>query len=379
MKKHVNRVLIKTIVYGFYQENTGLLVFLFLTIFVNFFYTRVPNQLHLTKEQISQNAFRLAITSVSEPIGIVVFFSICFLYSVKSWKYVAKRLSYPDVKFLFYSTNSLKKAEHIKCWSYVQLIIMIPIVIIVFYAVIIGIIFNYYKIPAVLPVYLVVLVLIGAFRYAAIVDNTEDPYCNVNKNGWLKSWPKPIFSLFLYEITDKQRVVYAVSKLISISSSICIIIIFPTSNSDVRLYGVIGLCTAISHAIILYKSNEFEILYLDFIRNFPRSKWRIFCEYLAQCFLILIPELLWFTFLGKWNKIIPGACLMLSTALLMRMIIAQMSFNTYKYLKLIFVLFIIYLFANLFGLTLLITFVNLSFILIIGIFYKRFGMSDLFS
>ena len=114
MKRPLTRVLIKVVANGFYQEHTGLLLSLFIVIFINFFYTSVLNQTHLTEEQIIQNALKLVITTVSEPLGVVFLFSLCFLYSVKSWQYVAGRLKRVDVQFLFYSSNALSWARQVQ-------------------------------------------------------------------------------------------------------------------------------------------------------------------------------------------------------------------------------------------------------------------------
>lgn len=107
MKRPLTRVLLKVMASGFYQEHTGWLISLFLVVFINFFWTRVPNQNHLTEAQILENGFRLVIMSVSEPIGVAALLGVCFAYSLKSWHYVAGRLKSADVQFLTYSSNAL--------------------------------------------------------------------------------------------------------------------------------------------------------------------------------------------------------------------------------------------------------------------------------
>jgi ABC-2 type transport system ATP-binding protein len=107
MTHPLTRVLLRVVARGFYQQHTGGLITLFLLVFINFFWTRVPNQSHLTAEQITQNGFRLVILSVSEPLGITLLLGSCFGYSLKSWHYVAGRLQRPDVQFLAYSSNAL--------------------------------------------------------------------------------------------------------------------------------------------------------------------------------------------------------------------------------------------------------------------------------
>ena len=84
MKRPLTRSLVKVFANGFYRENTGLLLTLFITVFINFFYTNVLNQTHLTKNEIIQNALKLVIGSVSEPLGTLLLLFVFFVYSLKS-------------------------------------------------------------------------------------------------------------------------------------------------------------------------------------------------------------------------------------------------------------------------------------------------------
>jgi hypothetical protein len=107
MKRPLTRVLLKVVASGFYQQHTGGLITLFLLVFSNFIWTQVPNQNHVTHEQLLQNGFRLVLTAVSEPLGMAALLGLCLLYSLKSWHYVAGRLKSPDMQFLAYSSNAL--------------------------------------------------------------------------------------------------------------------------------------------------------------------------------------------------------------------------------------------------------------------------------
>ncbi|OUJ74791.1 hypothetical protein [Hymenobacter crusticola] len=352
MKKPVTRVLFKIIANGFYRENTGLLLSLFVLIFINFFYTNVLNQTHLTPEQLIQTALKLVISTVSEPLGVVILFNLFFLYSLKSRRYVARRLKGVDVQFLFYSTNALSFKQQVQSWSIVQLVLSLPIIILGLYAVLVGLIFDYWLIPLTIPVYLLILIVANASYYTQILNNNliETP-SGVAKAGWIKGWPKPLFSLFLYEVITKKRAAYAITKLVSLVSITLIFNVFSDSRSDLRLLGIISLCIALAHIILLYQSREFELFYLRFARNFPHSQWQVYGQQVALCSLLLLPELVWFLVASEFSTGLIGACLLLSVTLLFRNLLYWLGQRMTYYLRLVFGLFIFFLLTNLFGFT----------------------------
>ncbi|WP_375436339.1 hypothetical protein [uncultured Hymenobacter sp.] len=114
MKRPLTRALIKIVATGFYRQHTGFLLSLFVLVFINFFYTNVLNQTHLTREQLLQTALKLVISSVSEPLGVVLLFGLFLLYSWKSWQYVAGRLQGVDVQFLYYSSTALRWTRQVQ-------------------------------------------------------------------------------------------------------------------------------------------------------------------------------------------------------------------------------------------------------------------------
>ncbi|MVM35468.1 hypothetical protein GO755_35935 [Spirosoma sp. HMF4905] len=351
MKRPLTRVLVKVVTNGFYREHTGLLLSLFIVIFINFFYTSVLNQTHLTKEQIILNALKLAITSVSEPLGVVFLFSLCFLYTMKSWQYVAGRLKRVDVQFLFYSSNALSQVRQVQSWSIVQLIIVLPIVALGVFAMIIGFAFGHWIIPLLIPVYLLTLILYSASYYTRLINTTVTEPANVTRLTWLRSWPKPFFSLFLYEVIAKKRVTYAITKLASAISIVLIFTIFPDAHTDIRLFGILSLCIALAHVILIYQSSEFELFYLRFARNFPYSQWQLYCQQGALYSLLLLPEIVWFLAVGGVREGLIGTLLTLSITLLFRALLYGLGQRMDYYLRAVFGLFTFSLLLILFGFT----------------------------
>ncbi len=216
---------------------------------------------------------------------------------------------------------------------------------------IIGFTFGHWIIPLLIPVYLLALILYSGAYYTRLINATVVQPVNVARFAWLRSWPKPLFSLFLYEVISKKRVTYAITKLASSISITLIFNIFPDSHADVRLVGVMSLCVALTHVILIYQSSEFELFYLRFARNFPYSHWQLYCQQGALYSLLLLPELVWFLVVGEFKAGLIGAFLMLSITLLFRALLYGIGQRMDYYLRSIFGLFIVFLLTILFGFT----------------------------
>jgi len=345
------RVLVKLLAKGFYREHTGLLLSLLILIFSNFFYTNVLNQTHLTPEQIIETALKLVISTVSEPLGVVIFAGILLIYSVKTWQYVGARLKEPDTAFLFYSINALSRPRQLRAWAVVQFVMCLPLVVLGAYAMLVGVAYGYWLVPLLIPVYLLALIGYSARYY---VDLTNNPAIEAARSvglTWLRAWPKPLFSLFLFEVVFRKRVPYAVTKAASLVSMALVFGVFPDSRSDLRLLGMIGLCVALIQAVLVYQTSEFELTYLRFARNFPYGKAQQYGQQIALYSLLLLPEILVLFFAATLPKALVGFLLMLGVTLLFRAVLYQLGQHMKLYLRVAFGLFIGFLLLNLFGFT----------------------------
>ncbi|WP_324679231.1 hypothetical protein [Hymenobacter sp. GOD-10R] len=256
------------------------------------------------------------------------------------------------MQFLFYSSNALRWTRQVQTWSIVQLVIAIPIIILGVYAMIIGMAFGYWLIPLLIPICLLALTVYNASHYTRLINNnTVVAPPKADRLAALRSWPKPLFSLFLYEVFSKKWVAYAVTKLASLVSIVLIFSVFPDSHSDMRLLGIISLCVAVAHVILIYQASEFELFYLRFARNFPYSRWQVYGQQVALYSLLVLPELVWFLVVGKSSQGLLGALLLLSVTLLFRALLYWLGQQMTYYLRLVFGLFIFFLLTNLFGFT----------------------------
>lgn len=351
MNRPLTRVLVKIMVKGFYRAHTGLLLSLFILVFINFFYTSVLNQTHLTQEQIIRNALKLVLITVSEPLGVLVLFSLWACYSLKSGQYVARRLQEVDAQFLFYSSNAFSSVNQLTAWSIVQVIISLPIISLGVFAMIIGISYGHWVIPVVIPVYLAALITINAFIYKNLVTGTVAKPIEDDRLIWLRGWPKPRFSLFLYEVMHKKRVTYLVTKCISVVSVVLLLSVFSDAHTDTRLFGLIGLCTALAHVILLYELSAFDAGYLRFARNFPSSHWQRYRQQVTLYTVLLLPEIVLLMALSAWSGGLLCTFLTISLLLLFRSLLYPLGQRMDSYLRIVFGFFVVFLLLILFGLT----------------------------
>ncbi|WP_157530911.1 hypothetical protein [Hymenobacter norwichensis] len=360
MKRPLTRALVKIIATGFYRQHLGFLLALFVVLFLNVLYTPVLNQTHLTPEQILVTALKLVVSSVSEPLGVGLLGGLFLLYSWKSWQYVARHLQGADVQFLYYSSNALPWSRQVQSWTLVQLVVCLPLVMISLYAMFVGVAFGYWLIPFLLPVYMLALLIGSGVYYTRLLNNTTaaEPF-QADRLAWLRRWPKPLFSLFLYELLDKKRLPYTVTKALSLSSIALLWSVFPASRLDPRLFEFLGLCSALTHAVLLFQAREFEKFYLQFTRNFPHSCWQIAGQQVALYSMLLLPELLGLLMIGPFQHGLLGAALLLSVTLFFRALLARPGLRLPTYLRVVFGCFLVFLFVLLFGFTQWLIIVNL--------------------
>jgi len=352
VRKPLTRALIKILATGFYRQHTGFLLALLVLVFSSFFYTNVLNQTHLTPDQQRQTALKLALSSVSEPWGILLLFSLFWLYTVKSRHYLAARLQAADLQFLRYSSNALSRGQQLQSWSLVQLVISAPLLIVGLYAMAVGVAYGYWLVPILLPVYLLTLTYWCAAYYTRLLN--EQLLIPPVQTDWLarlRSWPKPLFSLFFYELLAHQRVPFALTKVVSLLSLGLLFYVFADSHTDQRLLNLLSLTSALAQVVVLYQAHAFEQSYVRFARNFPYSAWHQFGQQVVLYSILLLPELVVLLAISPFPQGLRAMGVLLSVTLFFRTLFYPLNQRMTPYLRLVFGLFMSFLLLNLFGST----------------------------
>lgn len=351
MKNPLTRVLLRVVARGFYQEHTGWLSALFLILFINFFWTRVPDPTHITPEQRLQHGLGLVLLAVSEPLGVAALLGLGLGYSLKSGHYVAGRLKSADARFLVYSSTALPWGRQVAAWAVVQGVVLLPLIALCLYAVVVGLLFHHWLVPLLLPGYLLLLAVGAAAYYAHLLNDTTVRPDKVAGLGWARRWPKPMFSWFLYEVIARKRLSYLLAKLASAASIAGLLLAFPDARTDGRLVGLVALCCAFGHSVLAFQAHEFELFYLPFARSLPYGPGRVASQQVLLVGALLLPELLWLLVASPLRAGLSAAGLLLGVALLLRALLYRTGPRMTPYLRLAVGLFLFLLLANLFGLT----------------------------
>jgi len=145
--------------------------------------------------------------------------------------------------------------------------------------------------------------------------------------------------------------------------------LFPDA-ADQQIAPLIILSVTTIHSFLIYQEQQFQESRLHLLRNLPLSRIKLFFSFALVYFLITLPETLWlfskFPFLLSLMSCIFG----LSISFLFRSTVLLTGMNVFKYLLLIFCLFV-----SLFYLILLLRPEFLSLICLIisfSIYYFRF-------
>ena len=226
-----------------------------------------------------------------------------------------------------------------------------PMVGLCLYAIVVGFIFRHWLVPVLLPAYLLLLTLAGAGYYTRLLNNTVGKPDRPIGLTWARNWPKPFFSLFLYEIIAKKRLTYLLTKLASGASIALLLLAFPDSHADGRLAGMLALCCAVGHSVLVFQAGEFELFYLPFARNLPYGRGQVYSQQMLLYGVLLLPELGWLLVSNRLSTGLPAACLLLSVTLLLRTLLYWTGQRMNIFLRLVVGLLLFLLLANLFALT----------------------------
>lgn len=216
---------------------------------------------------------------------------------------------------------------------------------------VIGVVFHHWLVPVLLPGYLVLLTVLGAGYYTQLLNDTGVKPAKLATLPWARTWSKPFFSLFIYEVIAHKRLPYLLTKLASMGSAALLLLAFSDGRTDGRLLGLIALGWAVGHSILVFQAAAFEVGYLSFGRNLPYGRGRVYGQHLLLYGVLVLPELVWLLTAGGRSTGLPAAGLLLSVTLLLRAILYWTGPHMRSYLRLVIGLFLSFLLATLFGLT----------------------------
>jgi len=366
----LSRTLIKIFANGFYRVHAGLLLSLFITVFIYFLFINVLEQTRITPEERLMYNLSLALAFITNPVVMAVVFILWLIYTIKSWQYVAGQLKLADQQFIFYSSTAMPQAHQFKSWFLVQVIILLPIISYGLFALAIGIMFGYFVMPVIILLYILLLAVVSALVYIKWVNQLRE---TENQSYLLKiaaRWQKPFFSLFIYHVFDKLKLAYGLTKVLSGIAIAGLFHFFSDVKQDIRVAGIMVLTVITAHTILIYQEHRFKEIYMGFSRNLPYRRRKLLVDYIFLFILLLLPESIW---LLVHYKVLPATGLFLfglSTALLFCSLLYWFGLNMQKYLRWVGGLFLLFLLLIMFGCLWLLVPLNLGVAFLL--FYRNY-------
>ncbi len=333
------KVLFKIFVKGFYKAHSGLLLFFLVTVIMYGFFVEVLNHNHLPPSEVIKLNLLIVLTLISSPVALILVLVCWLIFTIKSWNYVSAHLLIHSNQFLFYSSTYIKKIDQFKSWFIVQFCISLPIVGYGLFVLSIGIIFGHHIAPIMILSFIFLLALISAFVYVSYVNHPVKVNSRSIFSRMINGWRKPFFSLFIYHAFDKLKIPLLITKFISCTIIVGGTYLLANVNDDLTVSGIITLGVVTAHAILVYRSFQFENMYLSFSRNFPLGKNRIYMNWAIAHLLLTLPENCWL--LARLDVGVGILLLLfnLSLAMLFRNLLYLIGSNMKKYLYWVFYLF----------------------------------------
>lgn len=359
MQHPLNKILSKIFVLGFYRAHAGILAVGF---FVMFGLVEPSQLLNYHKT--------LMLAFVSSPLMMAAVFTGWLLYAAKSAHYIMGQIAGVNQQFLFYSSNAFDKKEQLKSWAHIQMAVLLPIIIYGGVAAGVGIAHHFYIMPFAVIVYLCLLTALCAVLYTRTINKLVDGGKQSRLLRLTGNWQKPWFSLFIYHISDKQKLNWLITKGISWVLITGVFYLFADVAHDLRVAGIAILAVITAHTRLIFELRSFEEKWLSFARNLPYTRGLLFLNFVAVYLVLLLPETVWL--FSRFSPFIAGELLLagLSFAMLFHCLLYWLGLNMDKYLTWILGLFMLLFWVVMFKLLLLLAI--LTFAIAFLIFYRNY-------
>lgn len=364
----MTNVLLKVFGWRFYRENSGLLLFSYVSLISYCFFIKTVGN-YQPEESVFYHLM-LMMTFIVSPLIMLLVFALYLIYTIKSWQYVGKQLKLESNQFLFYSITASARVIQFKTLFCVQLIISLPLIGYWLFATILGIIFKANIIPLITLAYILILAVISALLYQHWLNAVRVPGRRSILGKISERWYKPVSSLFLYYLVRNQKASLLLTKLCSCITIIGLYNAFQENETDQRVGEMIVLGIVMAHSFLIYKEHYFKEISLSFLRNMPYRRIAVWLNFALVFSVIILPEIIWV--LSRFELCIAVKTILLgvSIAMVFRSLIYITGLQIYKYLTHIFFLFIVQFYVIVFNYSDLL--IVLNFAIAFAVFYEYY-------
>lgn len=298
------KLLNRTLISSFYQQHAGLFLVVFYLIFGAVEGSQIISY---------QKALLLAVST--SPILLLFVFGIWLLYGIKCIHFINRTLNQENYGF-FNVLNTLAKKKQKQLGFYLYAMCFIPIL--VYSVLIIGMAISegYYYSAIATPIF-----VLGVLNVATIYTYHKTNYTYNPPKAYIKlpffKLPRPYWLWSLYHFLTDQKIALIVTKLVSFLVFKAVLWMFADIGNDVKVYLTAMFAVVLSHAVLLFNMVKFEATYLGFIVALPMNKLSSIKHQIVVLFILIIPELIIYSWIVGFELIFMLRALLFSVSALL--------------------------------------------------------------
>ncbi len=286
----IYHLILRTLVFPFYQQHAGLLFFVFFIMF------GVVESSHLINYHQS-----LIYGMLSSSLFLLIVLFIWLLYFLKCFLFVVQKIEAPDYRIL-YELSCLSPAKTFQLFIFLYFLILEPVIIYSGVILILAMKSGFY-----LPAVSIMLFQVSGLLLCSWVSTQHIHKRHLPAQFTIPSFKipfnRPLFLFYISHLSKNQKVGILLSKLFSIFS-IYIVMQAMDAHEDIRISAIVLLFGLIAHSFLVFDIKRFEDERLSWMRSLPYPVLSLYFNYVLVFALILAPEMLLFA--GTMgNKITP--------------------------------------------------------------------------
>lgn len=373
----LTKVLIHCFGREFYRANAGfLLAAVILVIGYGLF---IKTAGHIPEGQSLTINLILLVHFLQTPAITLVVCALWLIYTIKCWRYTWMASKREDQLFWRYGATSLSYTQQFIAWFLFQVYLFIPLLFYWIIVVLYGLYTHRYEVLCYSGIYLLILTVISTLLYTYHFNSLsfDKPYRLFSLSSAFKRWPKPLWSLFLWELLYHNRGALLITKGISCLFIIAFYRLFADVDQVTRTATLMALGIGLAHSVLIYRDQLFTERHLYFVRQLPYQPTYLYAQQCLTYSLMLLPELLWCAFSFRPSIALLLICLIISKLLLIRSLADRIGQHMRRYLQWVFIDFFVTVLVILYDLPWLIIGINTAIAMFIyfSSYYKREALS----
>jgi hypothetical protein len=263
----------------YYAQNAGFFLLLFY-----FFFGIVPGGQILSYHYSLIKGF----TGSAEFLALIC---VCWLlYNLKCIAFVIKVLSGKEHTFLYGTLGVLEGARKWSTWFRLHLTLYAPVLIYSCLAVFVAFHLHYYIAAVIILLFNIVMLVLPLWVYDHKMKHPGTVSFLARWQQWLnKTFRKPLWAFYLYELLNNNAKGLAISKIAS--ASVIIITCSLMGNEYDERFILIGfLICLLLHSVLVYNHRRFDDLYVSLLPQLPLPMWKRYLQSGLIYLVLLLPE-----------------------------------------------------------------------------------------